>query len=413
MIYKDNFVSGSEKSIPYHTEIEGQEDSTEVVFYFTDRNKTNNGISYSLFPGLSYLIQLCVPVMDKRSLVHVFTLLQCIHQPKKLPEILKSLEIKPCLFGLPLEKEYFPNPGTYVEQRFIPFLEQGIEPFKTFEFESVAMELRYDNRGANDEEEGDYVYVKILRESERSILAGDLGRMYTVVTGNPDIYTEQVPIYRLFRFVRRTNNPGTELQLYDSEPINAKPFDETCHKIRNDLMEAWKLPVDDRNRVIRRILLKWHPDKNRGNEEYCKNVFHYVRIVISRLENAEIVEENVKDDISRGLSHFSNSASTYYDNISRAATRHAQAYYSNYEEYRRHNMKGKYAHNSAANDKRPDAYEAKRWMRQAKNDLKAALTFCPVADNVEGYNWVCYLCHQVNTYSFFSAYKNHLPLFNL
>ncbi|ESO81888.1 hypothetical protein LOTGIDRAFT_60223, partial [Lottia gigantea] len=51
-------------------------------------------------------------------------------------------------------------------------------------------------------------------------------------------------------------------------------------EIRQLLNKAWKLPEADRKRVIKRLLLKWHPDKNPNNvklaTEITQKIFNYV-----------------------------------------------------------------------------------------------------------------------------------------
>ncbi len=48
------------------------------------------------------------------------------------------------------------------------------------------------------------------------------------------------------------------------ETAGQKPLDEILEDISNLLEEAWSLPEHQRKQVIKRLLLKWHPDKNKG-----------------------------------------------------------------------------------------------------------------------------------------------------
>ena len=40
----------------------------------------------------------------------------------------------------------------------------------------------------------------------------------------------------------------------------------SCRAVTTEIEEAWKLPEDERKKFIRRLLLQWHPDKNKGGD---------------------------------------------------------------------------------------------------------------------------------------------------
>ena len=48
------------------------------------------------------------------------------------------------------------------------------------------------------------------------------------------------------------------------ETANEKPLDAVMDEISDLLEEAWSLPEHQRKQVIKRLILKWHPDKNKG-----------------------------------------------------------------------------------------------------------------------------------------------------
>ncbi|ESO88086.1 hypothetical protein LOTGIDRAFT_60218, partial [Lottia gigantea] len=52
-------------------------------------------------------------------------------------------------------------------------------------------------------------------------------------------------------------------------------------EIRQLLNKAWKLPEADRKRVIKRLILKWHPDKNLNivklATEITQTILNYIR----------------------------------------------------------------------------------------------------------------------------------------
>jgi len=48
--------------------------------------------------------------------------------------------------------------------------------------------------------------------------------------------------------------------------------------VSDTLEEAWKLAENQRKKIIKRILLKWHPDKNIGNEEFATIIMQHIQV---------------------------------------------------------------------------------------------------------------------------------------
>jgi hypothetical protein len=44
----------------------------------------------------------------------------------------------------------------------------------------------------------------------------------------------------------------------------------------------------------------------------------------------------------------------------------------------------------------PSSADAKQWMHQAKRDFSAASQFLGEAEKGHNFNWICFLCQQVN-----------------
>ena len=63
--------------------------------------------------------------------------------------------------------------------------------------------------------------------------------------------------------------------------------DTTVEDIMNDvsdkLEEAWRLPEKQRKKIIKRLLLKWHPDKNIGAEKLATVIMQHIQSEIDRL----------------------------------------------------------------------------------------------------------------------------------
>ncbi|XP_052815845.1 sacsin-like [Mya arenaria] len=315
-----------------------------------------------------------------------------------------SLELdrrKIAAYNLPLSYQgsVFPNPGTYVEDRFLPFLVQGIIPFKKHEYMFAALEIEFDDDG-EDPENGivTYIYVHILSEIASSNGSIHLGIRYIVNVGDRYEETVEVPIYRLYRFLPQTQESSQDVVVFDSEPVGAIAFDENCRRIREMLTEAFQLSDQARKIVIRRLIKKWHPDKNIGNESYCTRIYNYLRELILRLERGESINEEIVN-ATTGMSAPDMSGSSYKTTTERAyqtGGTYARGYRANIDEYNRSFRQGHYSHRSSESTPRPSVGESRRWLRQAKQDYSAAKRALECTEHIQqkSYNWICFMCHQ-------------------
>ena len=56
-----------------------------------------------------------------------------------------------------------------------------------------------------------------------------------------------------------------------------KTLSEAKEEIRKMLAEAWKLPEAERKKVVHRLYLRWHPDKNPESVKVlCNEAFKYL-----------------------------------------------------------------------------------------------------------------------------------------
>ena len=58
-----------------------------------------------------------------------------------------------------------------------------------------------------------------------------------------------------------------------------------------ELKEIWKLNPEDRKRAIRRLYLKWHPDRNPDSPDFAEKVFKFVQTQIEHLERGEPLDD--------------------------------------------------------------------------------------------------------------------------
>ncbi|KAK3611579.1 hypothetical protein CHS0354_018094 [Potamilus streckersoni] len=347
--------------------------------------------------GIIDLIKRCTDNSIQHRSEILYVILDCMHESYNINNIMDKLHIDPYDSLQNISCSIFPRPGTYVPKEFHAFLQQGFSEFQEHEYESVAYELE-DNTDGSDGDDSVYIYVRIKRpvKSKEPCTAG-ITNQYVIDIGDRDKGHVTVYAYKLFKFERKLTSSSQDLLPSDCLPVGSLPSDHTSNQIRNILQEAWTLPKEERRRVLKRLMLRWHPDKNIGQEEYCNQIFNYIQVVVSRLDSGQSLDpENIRHTNSDGRGVFTG---TDYEDLGRRVNRtsaqyrmqhdlHADAYYDAHS--RRH-----YTGQSPRTDFHvTDQSNALRWLRQAKKDLSSAKEFLPPASAVPAFNWICYHCHQ-------------------
>ncbi|XP_060068841.1 sacsin-like [Ylistrum balloti] len=194
-----------------------------------------------------------------------------------------------------------------------------------------------------------------------------------------------------------------------------KIFDQIIVTLSN----AWKLDDSDRKRVVKRLLLLWHPDKNRSQsneyETFCKEVTQFILDIIRRLEKGE------RFDVPYYREHYEGKTrrrrkETYDCNTDGQRNRgydnwhYGEEKFEKWQRFRDH-ISSKYTENLSrcwsfsAHEMRyfpdPQPAEAKRWFRQASMDFRNGVNSLEYRNSKEGtdtycedYNWICFKFHQ-------------------
>ncbi|XP_052219520.1 sacsin-like isoform X2 [Dreissena polymorpha] len=392
--YKGHMVEGVEiesDSNLQQTTLVDSESGKEIVcyslFYQTDISENFGNMNSALRAGLMSLIEKCThKQLSRESLLLLPQILDLYREPDIIGRFLDRNRIQKLDNISKRNLVVFPSPGTYVEERFYRFMVQKITPFRIHEFNYVALEIENDenNDSANSAR---FIYAHI-EEEFRSDNTSTLHLRYSVHIGYNRGGTIVVPIFRLFKFIPLTTVTSQEVVEYDSEPISSIPFDTNCQRIMDELQEAFEnFNIQDRRRIIRRMLLRWHPDRNPDHEEYSKRVFFFIQNCILRLERGEQLNLQPEPQMPdmRG---------SRYWNVCVDATNtghvHTRGYQENLEEFNMFNRRGPHMYSPVSS---PGEY--RRWIRQAKRDFQTGQSHLNCAENhPDTYNWICYNCHQ-------------------
>lgn len=277
-----------------------------------------------------------------------------------------------------------------------------------------------------------YTYAIIVQEVEREEEnnPGFLGKFFQIDIG----YSEYkiVSSLDLYKFSRQDDNthiredtPVTPTSPSDTHPLGPKlvppifpgkenhkapPKKASPKKIKINalpeilkeltlvLEQAWKLPETERKKIIRRLYLKWHPDKNAENLDIATEVFKHLQKEISRMEK-QAQAELTTDRTSRRAYPTSStrfqsekfSFQRFYTSWNQEATSHK----SERQQFQEH-FAGYGGKSHSSRFFVPPSFksvgnpvEARRWLRQARSNFSAARNDLHKNAN----EWVCFKCY--------------------
>lgn len=197
--------------------------------------------------------------------------------------------------------------------------------------------------------------------------------------------------------------PDEAFEQPDEETITTE---KVMEEVSDTLEEAWKLPEPQRKKIIKRLLLKWHPDKNIGNEAFSTVIIQHIQAELERLElglprpshfdpsQFDFDPRNPFAGSTSFQANFANAYKFFFDQMNQRAKEHKQQR-ERYQENFSRDYNGEYNFGvpptfSSAN---PQPAQAKRFLRQAQEDLRAADN--DYDSHEPAFEWVCFKAHQV------------------
>ncbi|XP_076434839.1 sacsin-like [Babylonia areolata] len=398
----DSPVPGTEKSKVSFTEKIGGEHREAVVLMAAKAARNWSRHEESCVHSLAIAVKFVLRVEPDSRLLHLI-----LQHPKGAKRILDENRIPQCTLASELDDDIFPSAGDFIPLHFHHHLNNS--SFDFYKGEHVGFEVHdglIDDNAQNGDTDPVFIYGIIVKEvhCQNAENAGRLNRRYLVDLG-PGHGQKEVSVLRLYKFVRRSRD-GTDQavvphQNSDTEPAESLPEMRTVlAEIRSLLTEAWQLPDEkDRKRVVKRLLLQWHPDKNPGNEEFCTRVtqtlLHYVKLLEEGktlpADDGEGGGDAADDDFFTSSSFFS---SHFFTNMRARGTRHRHHFDSERSRSRRGggSSGSRGSGRRATRERNPQPGESSRWFRQAQADVSAAKA--TVGSHDRGHNWICCQCHQ-------------------
>ncbi|KAK3735703.1 hypothetical protein QZH41_001319 [Actinostola sp. cb2023] len=307
----------------------------------------------------------------------------------EIRSLLDSLKIREDNTYLGAEATCLPTLGNFIHIEDHHLLVHAFTVFYPGEY--VGYEL--DDPSLRDEDgAATYIYAIIIEEVPSGEKASPITKRYRINIGKELIDVDAVDLYKFFR--RKHGSEGLEIEVFTgsetAEEQEVKPdnLDEAKRQVRETLEEAWHLPEEKRKKIIKRLFLAWHPDKNPGNEEFCTEVFKFIQAEIKRLETGADPQRAGNFGSSGGYGNFSSCYNRWSDRArEHGSQRSRNSYFSG---GRSSYFRG--GCSSSSHRCNPQPGEAARWYRQATKDFNAASN--DVNENRPSYEWACFKCHQ-------------------
>ena len=276
-----------------------------------------------------------------------------------------------------------------------------------------------------EDDSGHIIIVKIVHaitsEGQHDSMCS-YARKYLVYTSEDDETGTEVSVLSLYKFTKGVRKEVTQHVSHAVVPYKGEvntsarnDYSESSLKaakkrVCNELREIWQLDPESRERAVRRLYLKWHPDKNPDNPEFAEKVFQFLLDQIEKLHNGLPLDD--PDNEQRTSTYAHGGSSTWWNRHFRewdqTAHQHRR-YYARDNERRRggprasSNSSG-WSHGSpftAGDDnfrvpRQPE--EGRRWLRQATVDHDALIMFHDqmISLNEDKFAGnVCFMAHQV------------------
>ena len=242
----------------------------------------------------------------------------------------------------------------------------------------------------------------------------ELYRQYRIYVSKDDDEGQVVSTLEIYKFLIGDANEGVSqstalVRVEESgDVLNiTDPLDRQKSEITKLLENSWKLDHQLRHKAIRRLFLKYHPDKNLNNHEESEALFEFLASEIERLEYDSLSSSS--SDINFGAENLLDVQQTLQShNKQRACSRYYSTWHetarSHHKEHQHtkflcptefENENSRFFPLSMDDIHQEDPCEGWRWVNQAEVDLEILENCLKQADSMHGFGNVCFLAHQV------------------
>ena len=369
LIYNKKVISDSETNKEVYTR--ATKNSFEIYLQVDELTDASTKI---IAHGILDLLGLYSIKFDQSK--NAIVLLNLLEVPsKKIPQLLDN-------FGIPRETSdaelrFLPSPGDLVPQTLYPYLSNNFEEFQIEEFVAISREF-----------EGAECYVfGIIKGCENNESAHVSQLVYDVQVDEDPVNLVKFTGFDLYGFDRSVQSSVLTKEIIKSddkerreqaEVPQPQSYEDAIKEIRDVLRSLSGLDEESKKKVIRKLYLKWHPDKHEErNKDFATRIF---QSLLNELKSDHKDFENNFDSwnfSARTYSYFTRSNSGFSHFGSNSSP--------NFSDFFR----------ESANN--PQPAQSRRWYRQAEKDLQAAKD-CKEQNADSFFQWHCFMAKQV--YSF-------------
>ena len=317
----------------------------------------------------------------------------------------------------------YPPPGTLIPEEFHWMLDTNFESLDVGEYiglevfdpvviqrDEDAASVSLDSASDSSMESSDAVYIYAIVKDISDQNDCPMMSKYQVEVGDGRI--EELNATKLYKFCRKIKVSSKEVVL-SSTPASSPSLNEVLREIRQTLKNAWlHFDEQDRRRVVMRLYLKWHPDKNDPDrKQLCTSVCQYIQHCVDKLKRGESIDE--VDERHSWSSPSTFEQSWFFNHMNRRSQSQSSYYHGYQEQSRQRTRHGSYSrfhtndfHSATRERPYPHRQEARRWLRQAAVDLAAAENALSQTA-YDAFNWICFKSHQVHHASCSICFKSH------
>ena len=384
LMFKGADVPGSKAEVPYFVDKVFEDDKNIWKVYVNA--EAEDSLSKIYLPLTRVIAEACKGLLQE-AVMFIPEMLRS--DPNKIWSILDEMKIRQDDSYNASSSDLLPQPGSFIPIEDHHLLNETFENFTPGEYVGYEMD---DPSMQHKEGDATFIYAVIIEEVNVEETSTLFGKFFKINVGH-DKEPRVVEFADLYKFHRLQSS---SFGLSDEQKTATKVRDKKkiFAEISDVLEEAWRLPEERRRKIVKRLFLRWHPDKNLGDETFCTEAFQHIQNEIARLEKVERREgerENHQSYYESFFSHWRERARRH--NAQRRE--YKEAFIRNYgtcESTSRSGDSRSYIPPSFCK-KNPQPGEAKRWFRQAEADLAAADN--DLATEKPSYEWVCFKCHQV------------------
>ena len=229
----------------------------------------------------------------------------------------------------------------------------------------------------------------VLPKDLHSFDSIQIADMQYMISTHDDEQQEKVGIFELYKFLKGIKHTQC-IEDRDANQIRDENTDreQKITELKKQLVGVWRLSEELRTRALRRLCLKWHPDKNIDNPVLAETVF--------KILNEEISDKNVNHGIfCEELRKTARKQREFYrrEQESRLTSETQAESSSSLRELKCAEMP-KFDEESLCPKQNPE--EGRRWLQQADANFESLLLlFSECRDKPRVCGDICFMAHQV------------------